>query len=70
MTLRRVLTAALIAAAGCQSQGGGLLYRQPDRADDPRFSIAEQQRRTRERYALLEANGNLAPKPYPPITGW
>lgn len=70
MGSRRFVIAVLLVAAGCQSQGGGLLYRQQDRADDPRYSIAEQQRRTRERLALLEANGNLAPKPYPPYAGW
>lgn len=54
----------IVMSAGCQSSGGGLTYRQSDRADDPRYSIEEQQRRGRERLALVEDIGSLAPKVY------
>jgi hypothetical protein len=61
---RVVVVALLLAAAGCQSNRGGLLYRKPDRADDPMFSIEEQQRRGRDRLAVVEDTTNLVPKTY------
>jgi hypothetical protein len=71
--MKRVLLFVLFAtAAGCQSDRGGLAYRQSDRADDPRYSIEEQQRRGRERLAVVEDADGLAPKVFvdrPGVTG-
>jgi hypothetical protein len=61
---RVLLFALFVTTAGCQSERGGLLYRQSDRADDPRYSIEEQQRRGRERLAVVEDADGLAPKTY------
>ncbi|MBX7103105.1 MAG: hypothetical protein K1X57_03440 [Gemmataceae bacterium] len=66
-----LLVALIFASVGCQSQQGGLLYRQAGRADDPRYSIEEQKRRGRERLAVVEDTG-LSPKTYvdrPGVTG-
>ena len=57
---------------GCQCGCGGLAYSNSDRADDPRYSIEEQQRRGRERLALVEDSDGLTPKTYvdrPGVTG-
>jgi hypothetical protein len=63
--MKPVLLFALFATvAGCQSNAGGLAYRQPGRADDPRYSIEEQERRGRERLAVIEDRDSLAPKVY------
>ncbi len=63
--MKRILLFALFATAtGCQSDGGGLTYRNSDRADDPRYSIEEQQRRGRERLAVVEDADGLAPKAF------
>jgi len=70
--MKRILLFGLfLTAVGCQSDRGGLLYRQPGRADDPMYSIDEQQRRGRERLAVIE-DTNLTPKTYvdrPGVTG-
>lgn len=71
--MKQVLLFVLfVMATGCQSSCGGLAYRSSDRADDPRFSIEEQQRRGRERLALIEDSDGLTPKAYvdrPGVTG-
>jgi hypothetical protein len=61
----------ILTAGGCQSSQDSLLYRKGGRADDPRYSIAEQERRGRERLAIIE-DGQLTPKTYvdrPGVTG-
>jgi hypothetical protein len=71
--MKRLMLFVLIAtAAGCQSDRLGLGYRQPGRVDDPMYSIEEQQRRGRERLAVVEDRDALAPKVYvdrPGVTG-
>lgn len=52
-----LLLLSVLTVAGCQSSSGGLLYRKPDRVDDPMYSIEEQKRRGRERLALAEESG-------------
>ena len=61
---RSMLILLILTAAGCQSTRGGLLYRKPDRPDDPMFSIEEQQRRGRERIATIEDSSGVAPKTF------
>lgn len=62
--VRILLLGAILTVTGCQSSGGGLGYPSPGRADDPRYSIAEQQSRGRERYAIVEDRTGLAPDAY------
>jgi hypothetical protein len=59
--VRILLLGAILTVTGCQSGGGSLLYPPPGRADDPRYSIAEQHVRGRERYAIVEDRTGLAP---------
>jgi hypothetical protein len=47
--------------AGCQNVVGPFEARTPMRADDPRFSIAEQESRGRDRYALPDDTQHVAP---------
>lgn len=58
-----LLIALILTAGGCQGQRGNLLYRQTGRADDPMYSISEQERRGRERLAVVEDSG-LTPKTF------
>lgn len=59
--VRILLLVAILTMSGCQSSGGGLGYPPPGRADDPRYSIAEQHARGRERLAIAEDRTGLAP---------
>ena len=61
---RPLLIAALLLVIGCQSDKGSLFYRKPDRADDPMYSIEEQERRGRERLSTVEDYSELTPKVY------
>lgn len=58
---RFILLGALVLTAGCQSVVGPFQSRQPERVDDPRFTIAEQQRRGRDRLALPDDTGAVGP---------
>jgi hypothetical protein len=60
--LRILLFGAILTTTGCQSSRGDLLYRQPGRSDDPRFSIAEQERRGRARLGVIEDDSRIGPK--------
>jgi hypothetical protein len=60
---RRLGLLALLALAGCQSTTGQLAYRRPERVDDPRLPISEQQARGRERYSYIE-DDRLAPRTF------
>ena len=51
----RRLVILLVLLAGCQGVIGPREPRQPVRIDDPRVSIAEQERRGRDRLALPDA---------------
>lgn len=62
--LRILLFGAIMTAAGCQSSRGDLLYRQSGQADDPRYSIAEQERRGRARLSVIEDDVSIGPKVY------
>jgi hypothetical protein len=51
----------LLALAGCQNFVGPLQPRSPTRVDDPRYSIAEQERRGRAGLALPQPSPKVAP---------
>lgn len=60
--MRRIMLVAVLLSAGCQNLIGPFAPRKPLRVDDPCVSIAEQQRRGRDRLALPEDDRALAPK--------
>lgn len=62
--MRRLFLVAALCLAGCQNVTGPFQSRTPTRVDDPLLTINEQQRRGRERLAIPEDRGALAPKLY------
>jgi hypothetical protein len=58
------MVGVLLGMVGCQNVQGPFAAREPMRVDDPRFPIAEQERRGRDRLALPEDRSALAPKLY------
>jgi hypothetical protein len=58
--MRRLWTLGLLLLVGCQNVVGPF-QRTPARVDDPNVSIAEQQKRARERLALPENSTQVAP---------
>jgi hypothetical protein len=59
--MHRYLLACVLLAAGCQGVVGPFQYRPPQRVDDPRFPIDEQERRGRDRLAFPESSPRVAP---------
>ena len=59
--MRKGILMGILFLTGCQNVVGPLEYRTPMRVDDPRLSIAEQQRRGRDRLALPDQEDQLAP---------
>ncbi|MBI3823415.1 MAG: hypothetical protein HY289_12160 [Planctomycetes bacterium] len=59
--MRRILILGMLLLAGCQHVSGPFAPRSNARADDPRLSIAEQQSRVRDRYALPDASPGVGP---------
>jgi hypothetical protein len=57
--MRQLILPAVLLLAGCQGVIGPREPRQPVRVDDPRVSIAEQERRGRDRLALPDASSLL-----------
>ncbi len=60
--MHRFLLVGLLFLAGCQNLVGPFAARKPERVDDPLLTIAEQQRRGRDRTALPDDSANLAPR--------
>jgi hypothetical protein len=60
--MRRLLMVGVLLLAGCQNVRGPLAPREPQRVDDPRFAVPEQQRRARERIAFPEESTNIGPR--------
>jgi hypothetical protein len=60
----------LLLIAGCQGIDGPFAHkRNPERVDDPRLTIPEQERRGRDRLALPESDPNLVPRTYTELPG-
>ncbi|MBV9124614.1 MAG: hypothetical protein JO112_14755 [Planctomycetes bacterium] len=57
----RMLIVGALLLAGCQGTVGPFQHRQPQRVDDPNIPISEQQRRGRDRLALLVESAGVAP---------
>ena len=60
--MRRLLLIGLLLLAGCQNVSGPFACKRPERVDDPRLPLEEQERRGRDRLALPENSPNLAPR--------
>ena len=60
--MHRLLLVGVLCLAGCQGVLGPLAPRKAERADDPSYSISEQQRRTRDRYALPDDAPTVSPR--------
>jgi hypothetical protein len=60
--MHRLMMAGVLLAAGCGTTNiRGPFARSPDRVDDPYYSIAEQERRGRERLSLPERSPAAGP---------
>ncbi len=59
--MRRVFLVAILAMAGCQNTIGPFAPRAPERVDNPRLSIAEQEFLGRDRYAIPQESPKVAP---------
>ncbi len=61
-TMRRLFLLGFVILAGCQNLDGPFTRTDTrTRADDPYYSIAEQERRGRSRFALPDPGANPAP---------
>ena len=59
--MRRLFLLGSLLLVGCGNVVGPFARREPERVDDPRFSIPEQERRGRFRLAYPEAPPSVAP---------
>ncbi len=60
--MRRLFLVGVLCLIGCQGVRGPLQPKDPQRVDDPRLPIGEQERRGRERLALPDESANIAPR--------
>jgi len=67
--MRKLFCLGLLLLTGCQNTAGPFQARPPLRVDDPRYSIAEQESRGRDRLALPDDFSGLAPKTGAAIPG-
>jgi hypothetical protein len=59
--MRRVFLMAVLCLAGCQNVTGPFAPRTPERVDDPRLPISEQEIRGRDRYAIPQESPKVGP---------
>jgi hypothetical protein len=59
--MKRLFLISLLCLTGCEGLVGPFKPREPQRVDDPRLTISQQERRGRDRLAIPEDN-NLEPK--------
>jgi hypothetical protein len=59
--MRRLFMLGILCLAGCQGVAGPFTPREPQRVDDPRYSVPEQQRRARDRLPLPQESLTIAP---------
>ncbi len=60
--MRRLFILGLLLLTGCESIRGPLAPRAPQRVDDPRYSIPEQERRGRDRLAVPDESKGIGPQ--------
>jgi len=63
--MRRCLWIGVFLLAGCANLNGPFSARPPQRVDDPRLTIQEQEVRGRDRLSQPEFSPNVAPPLYP-----
>src|SRR5690349_4765685 len=59
--MRRLFILGVLLLAGCSSIRGPFQPRSPERVDDPRYSIPEQQCRARDQLPLPQESRQIAP---------
>ena len=59
--MRHILILGILCLVGCQTVIGPFAPRSPERVDDPRYSIAEQEARGRDRYAIPDDSRKVGP---------
>jgi hypothetical protein len=59
--MRRFVLLLALLTAGCHNVSGPFEHRRPERVDDPRLSIGEQEREGRARLALPQESRNVGP---------
>jgi hypothetical protein len=59
--MRHILILGILCLAGCQSTIGPFAPRTPQRVDDPRNTIPEQESRGRDRYAIPDESQQVGP---------
>ena len=71
LTTIAVASTVMMALAGCQGVNGPFSCRPSERVDDPRLTIAEQERRGRDRWALPDQTPLPGPQTWmePPGAG-
>jgi hypothetical protein len=67
--MRRLFLLSALLVMGCQSVVGPFSHREPQRVDDPRLSISEQERRGRDRLEYQEIEPNVLPRTYAELPG-
>jgi hypothetical protein len=59
--MRRLFLLGALLMTGCRSTVGPFQHRPPERVDDPRLTIPEQEREGRDRLALPQWSPRVAP---------
>jgi hypothetical protein len=59
--MRCILIVGILCLAGCQNVSGPFAPRAPERVDDPRLTISEQESRGRDRWAIPEESPRVGP---------
>ena len=62
--MRRLLCLGVLLLSGCHLVGPRERRAQTDRVDDPRLTLEEQGRRSRDRLSLPDQSPNLGPRTY------
>lgn len=68
--MRRMMLLGVLCLVGCQTTVGPFQGRTPQRVDDPRLPVPEQEARGRDRYALPDESPMVAPNSGNSFRGW
>jgi len=67
--MRRIILLASMLFIGCGNVTGPFAFRQPERVDDPRLTISQQEQRGRDRLSYQEIEPNVLPRTYAELPG-
>lgn len=67
--MRRLFLLSVLLLVGCRSTVGPFAPRAPERVDDPRLPISEQERRGRDRLAYPVESPAVGPRTYAETQG-